>query len=69
MICIIIDRVESLDKKQGIKPPLKFKDCREGKFFEDDGKNDDNNGSIAEVDNEEKQEYEPTVEGDIKYNE
>ena len=42
----VIDRVEALTKKDGIKSLLDFKYLKEVTIREDDDKNDDGNGSI-----------------------
>ena len=46
----VIDIVETLSKKDVIKSPLKSKDRKEGTIHEYDGENDDNNNSIAGLD-------------------
>ena len=55
-----IDIVEAVANKYGIEYLLNFKDRKEGTISEDDEKNDGNNGSIAEVDNEDEEKYAPT---------
>ena len=57
----VLYKVEALAKKDGIKSPLKFKYCKEGLICEDDDENDDINDSITGVDNEDEEEYEPTI--------
>ena len=48
----VINRVETIFNKYGIKYPLKFKDCKEGTICEDGDENDDADGSITGVNNE-----------------
>ena len=48
----VINIVEAISKKYGIKSPRKFKDCKEGTILKDDDENDDNYASISVVDNE-----------------
>ena len=45
----VIDRVVAIAKKDGIKSPMNFNDCKEGTIRKDDDKNDDADGSIAGV--------------------
>ena len=45
----VIDRVEALTKKDGIKYPLNFKDYKYGTFCKDYDKNNGDDGSIAVV--------------------
>ena len=56
----VIDRVEAIAKKDGIKPLLKLKYLKEGTIHEDTEKNDGSNGSISLVEDEDEEEYEPT---------
>ena len=49
-------------KNMVLNPPLKFKYCKEVTICEDDDENNDNNGSITGVDNEDEEKYETTVE-------
>ena len=44
--------LEALANKDGIKYPLKFKDCKEGKICEDDDKNESTNDPIKLSDDE-----------------
>ena len=64
----VIDVVESLFKKDGIKFPLTSKENKEGGDFENYDEINDENDSIAVVDNINEEYYEPTIEYDIKYN-
>ena len=65
-----IDRVESLSKKYGIQYLLKLKVRKEVTISkDDDDENDNGNGSMAGVDSESEEEYEPTIEDYLKYNE
>ena len=61
-----IDRVEALSSKYDIKYLLKFKDIKEVNIGEGDDENDDRNCSIAVVDDEDKEEYEPTKEDNMR---
>ena len=40
----VIDRVEDISNKYGIKPLMKFKDSKEGTVRKDDDENDDEDG-------------------------
>ena len=62
----VIDRVEALSSKYDIKYLLKFKDIKEVNIGEGDDENDDRNCSIAVVDDEDKEEYEPTKEDNMR---
>ena len=64
----VIDVVEALFKKDGIKFPLTSKENKEGGDFENYDEINDENDSIAVVDNVNEEYYEPTIEYDIKYN-
>ena len=63
----VIDRVEDLAKKDGIKYLLNFKYRKEVTIREDDEKNDDVNDSIAGGDDDYDDEYEPTKEDHIRH--
>ena len=51
----VVDGVEALAKKYGIKSLLKFKYCREVKICNYDDKNDNGDSSIAGVDDEDEE--------------
>ena len=58
----VINWVEDIANKYGIEYLLKFQNCKEGTVCEDYDENDDNNGSIVRVYDDNEEEYESTKE-------